>query len=263
MNVLNTGSKAWATCLLLAFLCSCGQSTQTAGNLRATASQTPAITTTIPPAQPAATGEIPDLAGPVLLFPRLDGEPPTIDGIISESEWDQANVETYADGSELMLMRSNGWLYLAIRASGRDLIVGNVYLLHGDQISIHHASAALGTALYQQGVVAWERTQSFTWRCRDTGSSEAAQADRAIFLEEEGWLAGNSRMGTPNELEYQIALTDELSALAVVFLQGEEPILHSYPIGLEDDSVQVFASGIPEQMQLTTQLWAKISLADQ
>ena len=42
------------------------------------------------------------------------GNPPAIDGTISPVEWDDASIETFAEGSELLLMHADGYLYLGI-----------------------------------------------------------------------------------------------------------------------------------------------------
>jgi hypothetical protein len=135
-----------------------------------------------------------------------------------------------------------------------------VYLLRGDQVSVLHSSAALGTAIFQHEGGAWKRIQNFSWRCRDIGFSEAAQAARLEFLQQEGWLAANARMGTPNELEYQIELTESISAMALNILQVLEP--NPFPAGLEDDCVQAFPGGIPEEMQFSIRDWVQLELEE-
>ncbi len=237
----------------LAILAGCGGDVQ---------SSMPTSTPTVIPTETAAPTPTPEPAGPTILVPALDVPPPTLDGTILPEEWDQAKATLFDNGSELLLMRSGETLYLAIRASNPGIITGNVYLLQGNEVSILHSSAALGTAKYQKGEEGWELIQNFSWRCRSTGFGEAALAERAAFLEEEGWLAGNARMGTPNEQEYRISIGEDLSALAVIYLQGSDLTVYSYPADLADDSMQPFPGGIPEQMQLNTELWARIELID-
>ena len=196
---------------------------------------------------------------PALSIPVFTGAPPNLDGDIDPGEWDQATSEFFADGSELLLMRTGDMLYLAIRANTAQMIVGNVYLQREDKISIMHASAALGTAIYAREDQSWMQVQNFTWRCRAAGFNEEAIAEREEFLQEEGWLANNSRMGNFNELEYQIEIGTGITALAVVLLQEQDP--HPYPAGLDDDSVQLFSGGIPEEMRFSTNLWAPITIS--
>ncbi len=191
------------------------------------------------------------------------GVSPTIDGRMSPGEWDGARQETFSDGSELFLMYAEGYLYLGLRANPADMIAGNIFLERGDEVLILHASAALGTAIYAPGAQDWEQTQGFMWRCRATSDSPAAQAEREAFLQEEGWLANNSRMGTANELEYQIAIPEERLRLAVTFLRAsdiEERIF--WPVNLDDDCTRPTPGGMPTQLSFTLDEWATIEITE-
>ena len=107
------------------------------------------------------------------------GNPPAIDGTLSPGEWDDAAIELLSDGSELLLMHADGYLYLGIRSATREAFATNIYVEDNDQVRILHASAALGTAIYQQGTDSWEQTRAFDWKCRGSSNSEAAAAARA------------------------------------------------------------------------------------
>lgn len=190
-----------------------------------------------------------------------EGRPVVVDGTVSPGEWDGARVEVFSDGSELLLMYSEGYLYLGIRASTPEMIAGNVFIDRGDKVAILHASAALGTALYQKGVQSWQQTQDFVWRCRATDSSGAAQAEREAFLHEERWVAANSRMGSPNELEYRIEVTTETLRLAVNFLRALDPnVKIPWPIHLDDDCIEPTPGGLPAQMRFSPDRWSTIAV---
>lgn len=187
------------------------------------------------------------------------GSPPTINGTLSPGEWDDATVEAFADGSELLLMHAGDYLYLGVRANTPGMIVGNVFINRGDEIAILHSSAALGTAIYQNGEDSWQQVQDFTWRCRDTSNSESAQAERSEFLLEEDWVAANSRMGTPNELEYQIKVTNQDLRLAVNFLRASNPDDKiPWPPDLGDDCIKLTPGGLPPDMHFSPELWGMI-----
>jgi hypothetical protein len=96
------------------------------------------------------------------MIPVPQGKPIAIDGTISPGEWDNAGVETFSDNSELLLMHSEGYLYLGIRANTPEMIAGNIFIDRGDEIAILHSSAALGTALYERGIDSWQQTQGFS-----------------------------------------------------------------------------------------------------
>jgi hypothetical protein len=189
------------------------------------------------------------------------GISPTIDGTLLPGEWERARVETFSDGSELLLMHSEGYLYLGIRANTPDMIVGNIFIDHGDEIAVLHASAALGTAIYQRDADFWQQTQGFSWCCRSTNSNDAAQAEHDAFLRQEHWVSINSRMGTPQELEYQIEMTDETLRLAVTFMMASGTNQKfSWPTHLNDACVQSFEGGFPLQLQFSPDTWETITI---
>ena len=189
------------------------------------------------------------------------GIAPAIDGTLSPGEWDDAIVETFADGSHLLLLQAADFIYLGIRAHDPGLIAGNIFLSRGVEIAIMHSSAALGTAIYQQGADGWQQVQDFTWRCRNTSDSESARVERAEFLQDEGWLAANGLMGTPNELEYQIKIPDQDFHLAVVYIKSEYPYEKvPWPVILNDDSIQPSSGGLPTLMQFSPLQWASLEM---
>jgi hypothetical protein len=190
------------------------------------------------------------------------GTPVTIDGVLSPGEWDAAYVEAFSDGSELLLMQDAEYLYLAIRGSTGEMIAANVYTEENGEVIIRHASAALGTAIYRSGEKDWLKTQDFEWECRATDDSEASRRERNAFLEEEGWLAANSRMGTPNELEYQIKAPGKKVTLAVAFMRSSDPEQRVFlPPDLKDDTIQPAPGGLPETRVFSPGTWMVLGLA--
>jgi C-terminal processing protease CtpA/Prc len=184
------------------------------------------------------------------------GLPPVIDGTISPGEWDGSERELFSDGSELLLMRNGEYLYLGIRAKAPGMIVGNIFIEQNNQVSILHASAALGTAVYQKGSDAWQQSQDFSWSCRKTDNSEAALAERGAFLQSEGWVASNSRMGTPSELEYQVKIDGNTLHMAVIFLRVEDPdVKIPWPPDLEDDCIKPTEGELPINMEFSLEQW--------
>ena len=199
----------------------------------------PAIETTVPPTITPQTSQ------------------PTIDGTLSPGEWDTAVVEYLSDGSELLLMQDNDNFYLGVRSVTPEMIGANVFIADGEQVRILHTSAALGTAVYQQNTDIWQQTQAFHWQCRDTSSSDAAQAERVAYLQENHWVAANSRMGTPNELEYQIEMKDAAPRIAVSVFRSSSPDERAFwPPTLNDDTIRPNPDGLPEKLNLTREQWA-------
>jgi len=218
----------------------------------AEATETPSPTTLAEALDPAGVPAI--LSVPV-------GVPPTIDGTLSPGEWDGATMDSFADGSELFLMYADGYLYMGIRSVTPEMIVGNIFVDGGDEIAILHASAALGTALYAKRGDGWAQTLAFAWRCRKTGNGEAARAERDAFLGEEDWVAANSRTGTPAELEYQIAVTEETMRLAANILRSSDPEAKTpWPADLDDDCIAPTPGGLPDELQFSPDEWVTVAL---
>jgi hypothetical protein len=187
------------------------------------------------------------------------GNPPVIDGTLSPGEWEQAAIESFTDGSEIFLMHADGYLYLGLRANTPEMIVGNILINIDGKIEILHASAALGKGIYLKEGDQWQLDQGFEWCCRETSDSETAQARRETLLQDDGWTATNSRIGMPNELEYQIEVTDETLRLAVNYIRASETAVKiPWPNGLDDDTVKPTPGGLPEQLQFSPDKWATI-----
>ena len=194
------------------------------------------------------------------------GAAPAIDGVIDAAEWANATVETFSDGTELLLLQNAGYLYLGLRANVDEMIVGNVFINRGDQVFILHSSAALGTAIYQQQADLWEQTKPFAWCCRGTGNTPGDLAEREDFFAQEGWVSVNSRVGTPHELEYQIEIGEAPVYLAVNYLRvSSDPNDEktAWPSDIQDDVKLPTPGGLPLQFHFNPQSWASLNFADQ
>ncbi len=144
-------------------------------------------------------------------------------------------------------MQDGEFLYVGIRANKSGMIAGNIFIQHGDEIQILHSSAALGTAIYHKSAESWQQIQDFFWRCRNTSNNASAQEERAEFLQNDGWLAANRRMGTPNELEYQIKIPDGDFRLAVVYIKASPPYEGiPWPPQITNDTIIPPAGGFPD-----------------
>ena len=188
-----------------------------------------------------------------------NGNPPTLDGTISPDEWNDARQELFSDGSELLIMHHEGYLYVGIRANTPGMIVGNIFIDQEDQVSILHSSAALGTAIYEKRSDTWGQTQAFSWRCRSSSNTPSAIAEREEFLQQERWVANNSHMGTPQELEYMIAMPNSSLRLAVTFTRASDLSERIYwPISLEDDCTKQPQGEYPTTMQFSPSTWMTV-----
>lgn len=158
-------------------------------------------------------------------------------------------------------MRMGNYLFLGIQSNTSEMIGANVYVESDGQIMILHTSAALGTAVYQQGIDSWQQIQDFDWQCRDTSNSESAQAERAAYLQENHWVAANSRMGKPNELEYQIEAAGTEQHIAVSVFRSSVPDERSFwPATLDDDSIKPTPDGLREELYFSPEQWAILEM---
>ena len=188
-----------------------------------------------------------------------NGNPLTLDGTISSDEWNDARQEVFSDDSELLMMHHDGYLYVGIRANTPGMIVGNIFVNQNNRVSILHSSAALGTAIYEKRSDTWEQTQAFSWRCRSTGDTPSAIAEREEFFQQEHWLANNSRMGTPQELEYKIAMQNGSLHLAVTFTRASDTSSRIYwPVDLKDACTEAPQVEFPTAMQFTPSTWMTV-----
>jgi len=187
------------------------------------------------------------------------GMAPTLDGTLSPAEWRDASEAELAGGGKLLLMQDGEYLYLGIRAPSNGL--GSLCLDQGDEVAILHASAALGTAVYEKQGDAWQRSRSFSWTCRDPGDTQKARAAREKHLQQEGWLASLAVMGDPSEMEYQIAMPEGSLRLAVTYLQGRSVgSAVRWPAELDDDclKLQLMQGNLPDSAQFLPGTWMRV-----
>ena len=197
-----------------------------------------------------------------IIVPR--GEQPFIDGTIDQGEWSGAYSILLSSGEEILLMGGEGYLYFGIR--GKPDPLGSICVDRGGVVAILHSSAALGTALYQEGTDAWEQIQAFSWRCRDTTNSAEAQAERAAFLEQEGWIASDGEMGATGEVEFQIEIPEGALRLAVSSIGAPDyREVAIWPEGLLDDcgNLHLLTGPIPERVDFSPEEWMTLTVAPQ
>jgi hypothetical protein len=175
----------------------------------------PSSTTVVVPAE---TIEAPTpKPGSALEVPQ--GNPPTLDGLLSPDEWGSALRQNFTDNGELFLMQSGSFLYLGMHENIYDFPVTSVCLEHEDEISILHSSASLGSVTFKRNAKGWQLSKPFNWQLYQvTSSSPADEQKRKTFLENNGWLANLGSMTDTEEIEYQITIPDGPFRIAVAYL---------------------------------------------
>lgn len=169
---------------------------------------------------------------------------PVVDGRIGSAEWTRAARVQLMDGGHALLLHDGTYLYVGLVA--RRAAAGSVCTMNGDQVRVLHASAALGTALFDRRDGTWALTQGFTFTNRDTGNSQAAHADRKQFLGTQGWFA-NAHPAGQLQREYQIRLAGRNEVPLVLSLmswvKADEYDLDVWPDSVVDGCAELDLAG--------------------
>lgn len=193
-------------------------------------------------------------AQPVTVPP---GGPIALDGVLGEAEWRAARAEPLTGGGTLFLMHDEAHLYVGLRGLAQGW--SHVYLPDGGAVRVLHASAALGAARYgADGTERWQPEHPFSWSLRDTSLSAAAVAERAAFLDANGWVATTAYMGRPNEIEFKVSRSAlEAGRLAVVFA-SDAASPQFWPSTLGDDTLkeELIFGKTPEGLAFRVAEWA-------
>ncbi len=187
------------------------------------------------------------------------GTAPVLDGVLSEGEWNGAHVVRLNADERLFLKHADGYLYLGVQATA--LALPTPLVVRGDEVRALHASAALGTAVYVRSGDVWNLRQGYVWQCRTLGFSEFAMAERARFLEQQGWLGTIAYLGEPSQCEYQIAWGDEPLTFLFLLLVGPEPLRFvSWPMpATEAAQYEALVMGdTPAQITCSLNGWATL-----
>ena len=193
---------------------------------------------------------------PTLSIDVPGGTAPDIDGRLSDGEWDGARVTPLTGGGELHLMHADGYIFLGIRANAP--VLGSICVDRESEVSVFHASASLGTAVYRNTGDEWQLTQPFAW------SFPESHAEEDKFLSREGWLANTVFVGDREEMEFQIANPTDSLRLAVAYLV--EPDWNTviwWPLELDDDCryIPLLQGDAPVKLQFNLEQWGTVRLS--
>jgi len=214
-----------------------------------TTTTTESTTTTTLPASTTTASPFPDRTLPI-----PDHAAPTIDGVITDGEWDGATETAMTDGSTLYWMRSSETLYVA--RLGHSLGAVNLAIATTDELWILHSSAALGSVLYTENGEAWTLAHDFDWCCR----SARDETDRQTLLESEGWQANIGFAGDPGTVEYEVTLPWDGSAAAVSF-QTEDTDPAFWPTDLTAEATADLIGPFPDEASFHLGEWYHLAPA--
>jgi hypothetical protein len=121
-------------------------------------------------------------------------QPFTPDGRVLAAEWQGARRTSLGETGTLRMAQQNGTLHLALE-DGADGIA-SVFLYDGERVYVLHASAALGTAVFERSTAGrWLPVQDFTYAARNPDDVAAREA----FRRTHGWLANVTPPGSARQ----------------------------------------------------------------
>ena len=189
------------------------------------------------------------------------GKAPTIDGTLGEDEWKDAVPLELDPVGEAYLLQDDDALYVGLKVG--DNCIPSLALMHQEKVHVLHASASLGTAVYERADGHWKPTRRFTWRCRN-GLQSGDEC--AKFLADEGWYATTTQDGRRGQAEYRIErslLSGETVRLAIVVcrLQPQPMRACVWPEDVRDGTRnQNLLFGKAETLDFEPHTWARLAL---
>ncbi len=157
-------------------------------------------------------------------------------------------------GGEAQLLRNGDNLHVTVRAAKSGL--ASLCIGDEDRVEILHASAALGTAVYEREGEAWRLRKPFQWSARQAASAEEKEG----HFQSAGWLAGASNAGSPVR-EFVIRINDHRKNIGLVFLHTQEPMTAAFaPLGMADDcrAVKLLQGNTADTARFAPETWMKV-----
>ena len=214
--------------------------------------------------------------GPTVSIPA--GEPITLDGVLDSEEWSSASryplvsrhstasPHSFGGAGEFFLQRQGEEIAVGIR--GNQPGFPHLAFSVGDSVWVLHASAALGSIVYERGTDTWALVRGPVWELRDPSLTALASRAREIYLDENGWVGTTAEMGREGDAEFLI-LPDrfggENARFAVVFLPvpitGET---WGWPEGNSDEigMLKLLTGPMPEELRLDPTGWGLLQVED-
>jgi hypothetical protein len=212
----------------------------------------------------------PALALAIAILPFPDR--PLVDGRIGAREWPALARRAPPEG-EVAWQVEDGRLELVVRTDVT--LPVHFYVLDGDTLSILHASASLGTAVYRRDGELWRRDRPFAWALRHAALGEAEPIDLARdqreHLRRERWVASTAVPGDDPVVEWLVDrgwLARPGVRFAVSYFAGGESAAHlrHWPAGarvLGDVETEraLLIGELPETLTLAPAGWLGIARA--
>ncbi len=126
-----------------------------------------------------------------------------LDGIISEEE--NARFQKLGENRTSEISAIVDGDYIKINVKSDTMYVASLCLCSDEKKTIVlHASSALGQINYAYDSESWTTEEQFTWKVRERDMSASTLAKRRNYLDEFGWVANTTPMGSNKEVEFII-----------------------------------------------------------
>jgi hypothetical protein len=194
-------------------------------------------------------------ANPVRIDVPRATKPPVVDGRVGSAEWTKAARVPLMDGGHALLLHNGTYLYVAIVA--RRVGIGSLCTMRKDQVRVLHASAGIGSALFDKKDGGWQLTQGFTFsnstpqpgNLTNSGPAAApvsAANERKQYLAKEGWFANSSPTGQLQR-EFQVRVDGRTEIPLVIsfmsWVTREEFDLDVWPDAVVDGCAELDLAG--------------------
>lgn len=193
------------------------------------------------------------------------GMAPRVDGLVEEGEWQGARVLPLAGGGTVQILHDGEDVYFGLSGlPGKGYGFGCLFLAFPDRVLVLHASAQLGSAVYEQG-----RDGNRSWNPRS--STYTWQRAKTIFPAE-GWMADVSLRDGSRGREFRVsrgllgrvAVPAKVALGYVVQTQAGESasVITSWPPGLSDAVVNraLLEGRNPDGLSFRPESWAQLEL---
>lgn len=191
----------------------------------------------------------------------------TTDGKIEETEWKDASAFDLTGGGRIFFKYDGNYVYVAVQAVKAGWT--HLYLSEEEnkEISVLHASAALGKVVYQKDREnIWQPLNEFSWELRDRTFNDEVRQKMADYVAKNNWAANNNNMGNRVVIEFQIKLqnpSNKKFRLALVFANDLKNF-QFFPKTLADDCLkpELVAGNRVQNVKFDRRQWAEIVLEE-
>ncbi|NNF04201.1 MAG: hypothetical protein HKN17_07020 [Rhodothermales bacterium] len=125
------------------------------------------------------------------------------DGVFTEDERSAVTHAIVTEEGSIFVRRSGGLLYVTVESE--PIGVASLCLGGFSEVSVLHASAALGYLRFRSTDDGWTTDDDFVWEMRETSMSTDAIDARAQYFASHGWVATTAMMGDPTATEFLVS----------------------------------------------------------